>query len=88
MISVISNRFFKLGCPKICLLGPSGSGKSIIAAKYVAEHMQKMIDEQEGGRVSIHSVECRENDKNSALYYPNGIGGDGAAVLVGPLGDE
>ena len=57
-------------------------------AKYVAEHMQKMIDEQEGGRVSIHSVECRENDKNSALYYPNGISGDGAATLVGPLGDE
>ena len=41
-------------------------------AKFVAEHVQIMLNEQEGGRVIVYAVECRENDKNSAWYYPNG----------------
>lgn len=45
-------------------------------AKYVADHVQKMLDEQENGRVSIYAVECRENDKNSAWYFPGGAGTD------------
>ncbi len=44
-------------------------------AKFVAEHVQKMLNDQEGGRVSIHAVECRENEKNSAWYYPGGTAG-------------
>lgn len=42
------------------------------SAKYVYEHVQKMIDEITGGRVRIVSVECRENEKNSGWYYPGG----------------
>lgn len=42
------------------------------SAKFVAEHVQEMLNEQEGGRVSIYAVECRENHKNSAWYYPKG----------------
>jgi len=57
------------------------------SAKYVADHVQKMLQEQEGGRVSIHAVECRENEKNSAWYYPNG-GGDDGMVQVPPTADE
>jgi 6-pyruvoyltetrahydropterin/6-carboxytetrahydropterin synthase len=45
------------------------------SAKFVAEHVQKMLDDQEGGRVSIHAVECRENEKNSGWYYPGGTAG-------------
>ncbi len=43
-------------------------------AKFVADHVQQMLDEQEKGRVSIYAVECRENDKNSAWYFPGGPG--------------
>ena len=45
-------------------------------AKFVADHVQEMLNKQEGGRVSVYAVECRENDKNSAWYYPNGKGSD------------
>lgn len=41
-------------------------------AKYVAEHVQAMLDEIEGGRVRIDAIECRENEKNSGWYYPGG----------------
>jgi len=37
-------------------------------AKYVYEHVQPLIHKATGGRVWIQSVECRENDKNSAIY--------------------
>jgi 6-pyruvoyltetrahydropterin/6-carboxytetrahydropterin synthase len=57
------------------------------SAKFVADHVQKMLDEQEGGRVSIHAVECRENEKNSAWYYPKGTANDGE-VQVTPVTDE
>ena len=41
-------------------------------AKYVAEHVGNMLDETTGGRVFIQALECRENDKNSGWYYPQG----------------
>jgi 6-pyruvoyltetrahydropterin/6-carboxytetrahydropterin synthase len=37
-------------------------------AKFVYDHINPMIQQKTGGRVWIHSVECRENDKNSAIY--------------------
>ena len=43
-------------------------------AKFVAEHVQAMLDEIEGGRVRIDAIECRENEKNSGWYYPGGSG--------------
>ena len=43
-------------------------------AKYVAEHVQKMLDADTGGRVRIDALECRENEKNSGWYYPAGNG--------------
>ena len=41
-------------------------------AKFVAEHVGNMLDETTGGRVFIQALECRENDKNSGWYYPQG----------------
>jgi len=41
-------------------------------AKFVAEHVQGMLDEVTGGRVRILALECRENEKNSGWYYPDG----------------
>ena len=37
-------------------------------AKFVFDHVSKVIDEKTRGRVSLISVECRENEKNSAIY--------------------
>jgi 6-pyruvoyltetrahydropterin/6-carboxytetrahydropterin synthase len=45
-------------------------------AKFVAEYVGKYLDETTGGRVFIHALECRENEKNSGWYYPNGGSGD------------
>lgn len=39
-------------------------------SKYVFDHVQPLIDTATDGRVWILSVECRENDKNSAVYTP------------------
>ena len=41
-------------------------------AKFVAEHVGEMIRKDTGGRVYIHALECRENEKNSGWYYPQG----------------
>jgi 6-pyruvoyltetrahydropterin/6-carboxytetrahydropterin synthase len=41
-------------------------------AKYVAEHVGKMLAEETDGRVFIQAIECRENEKNSGWYYPEG----------------
>ena len=41
-------------------------------AKYVAEHVGNMLSETTDGRVYIHALECRENEKNSGWYFPNG----------------
>jgi 6-pyruvoyltetrahydropterin/6-carboxytetrahydropterin synthase len=45
-------------------------------AKYVAEHVGKMLAEDTGGRVFIHALECRENEKNSGWYFPHGGAND------------
>jgi len=41
-------------------------------AKYVAEHVGKMLAEDTNDRVYIHALECRENEKNSGWYFPQG----------------
>lgn len=39
-------------------------------AKFVYEHLTKVINKQTAGRVWISKVEVRENEKNSAIYIP------------------
>jgi len=39
-------------------------------AKVVYEHAQALVHAQTDGRVWVISVECRENDKNAAVYAP------------------
>ena len=56
-------------------------------AKYVADHVQGMLDEVTGGRVFIHACECRENEKNSGWYYPRGIG-DEIPQATSEIGDS
>ena len=58
------------------------------SAKYVADHVQGMLDELENGRVFIHAVECRENEKNSAWYFPQGGGDKSDLIQVTPTADE
>jgi 6-pyruvoyltetrahydropterin/6-carboxytetrahydropterin synthase len=38
------------------------------SAKYVFDYMEKWLLKETAGRVQIYSVECRENEKNSAVY--------------------
>jgi len=38
------------------------------SAKYVFDYVDNWVKEQTDGRVSIYSVECREHEKNSAIY--------------------
>jgi 6-pyruvoyltetrahydropterin/6-carboxytetrahydropterin synthase len=40
------------------------------SAKFVYDHVSKMISEKTQGRVWITKVEVRENEKNSAFYQP------------------
>lgn len=37
-------------------------------AKYVFEYVNSWVKDKTHARVWVHSVECRENDKNSARY--------------------
>ena len=39
-------------------------------AKFVYEHVSKMVEKKTQGRVKIIKLEVRENEKNSALYLP------------------
>ena len=39
-------------------------------AKFVYEQVNPMIQELTGGRAWIKMVEVRENEKNSAMYFP------------------
>lgn len=39
-------------------------------AHMVFEWVNAWVREETGGRVELESVECRENDKNSAMYQP------------------
>lgn len=37
-------------------------------AKYVFDYLDVWVEKATNGRVWVHSVECRENEKNSAIY--------------------
>ena len=39
-------------------------------AQYVFEWVSAWVSEATAGRVQLEQVECRENDKNSAIYRP------------------
>lgn len=55
----------KKGACKLTILEDVGMEGT---AKFVFDHVSKIIDEKTEGRVSLVSVECRENEKNSAIY--------------------
>ena len=40
------------------------------SAKFVFDWVAPWVSKHTQGRVSLESVECRENDKNSAIYQP------------------
>ncbi|MDJ0654354.1 MAG: 6-carboxytetrahydropterin synthase [Xanthomonadales bacterium] len=37
-------------------------------ARFVYEYLNQWVGERTNGRVSVYSVECRENEKNSGLF--------------------
>lgn len=39
------------------------------SAKYIFDYLETWLKKQTGDRVQIYSVECRENEKNSAIYF-------------------
>ena len=39
------------------------------SAKYIFDYLSVWIEEKTSGRVQVYSVECRENEKNSAIYF-------------------
>jgi len=41
------------------------------SAEFVFKWVSAWLLETVGGRVQLESVECRENDKNSAVYSPH-----------------
>lgn len=41
------------------------------SAKFVYDHVNKMVGQMTAGRVWVTKVEVRENEKNSAYYLPN-----------------
>lgn len=41
------------------------------SAKYIYDWLSQWLHEHFGGRVWVIAVECRENDKNAAIYAPN-----------------
>lgn len=43
------------------------------SAKHVYDWVAPWVQETSKGRVWLASVECRENDKNSAVYLPSGM---------------
>lgn len=58
-----------LGACKLTILPDVGMEGT---AKYVFDHIDQWVKTITEGRVSVYSVECRENEKNSAVY----IGGN------------
>ena len=40
------------------------------SARFVFDWVSNWLKESTAGRVTLESVECRENDKNSAIYSP------------------
>ncbi len=39
------------------------------SAKYIFDFVDGWLAKKTEGRVNVYSVECRENEKNSAIYY-------------------
>ena len=39
------------------------------SAKFIYDYVNKWLHDNTQGRVYLHSVQCRENEKNSATYY-------------------
>ena len=39
------------------------------SAKYIFDWVEAWLKTKTSGRVQVYSVECRENDKNSAIYF-------------------
>ncbi len=39
------------------------------SAKYIFDWLENWLHTETKGRVQVYSVECRENKKNSAIYY-------------------
>ena len=37
-------------------------------AKFIFDHVDSIIQQKTDGRVRVYSVECREHEKNSAMY--------------------
>lgn len=56
----------RLGACKLVTLDSVGMEGS---AKYVYDYVNELVKIKTGERVSVYSVECRENEKNSATYY-------------------
>jgi hypothetical protein len=40
------------------------------SARLVFDWVSAWVQDHTNGRVHLESVECRENDKNSAIYQP------------------
>ena len=69
----------ELGACKLTVLPDVGMEGT---AQYVFDYIDQWVKSETGGRVFVISVECRENEKNSAVYqaperfnpsYPNGV---------------
>lgn len=60
-------RLDKLGVVQLRVLPNCGMEGT---AKYVFDIVNKMITEKTDGRAWVHKVEVRENEKNSAIYFP------------------
>jgi 6-pyruvoyltetrahydropterin/6-carboxytetrahydropterin synthase len=39
------------------------------SAKYIFEYIDAWLNKETAGRVQLYSAECRENEKNSAIYF-------------------
>ncbi|MCM8536721.1 MAG: 6-carboxytetrahydropterin synthase [Lentisphaeraceae bacterium] len=45
------------------------------SAQYIFEYIDNWLNEQTNGRVQLYSVECKENEKNSAIYFRDDVAG-------------
>ena len=43
------------------------------SSKYIFDYVDKWLETETKGRVQVYSVECRENEKNSAIYYGSNL---------------
>ena len=56
----------RLGLCKLRVLPNIGMEGS---AKYIFDWVEEWLKKTTAGRVQVYSVECRENEKNSAIYF-------------------